>query len=121
MSLLAAVRREPALFGTAVAVTVDGACWFAGASTEAQAVIHGIVLAWLALLIRSLSTPTVKADEAVAAVQADASAKVDEAAAVADEKVETARYVGAVEHQALAATGRLVEAAKRSRSRTRRP
>jgi hypothetical protein len=117
--MLNAIRREPALFGTAVAVTADGVAWFAGASTEGQAVIHGIVLAWLALLIRSLSTPTVKADEAVAAVQADASARVDEAVAGVDEKVDTARYVGAVEHQALATAGRLVEAAKRSRTRPR--
>lgn len=123
-TLAAGIRREPVWIGTAVSLTADGVVLWAGAPPATQGILHGIVLAWVAVFVRSLSTPTVKADEAVDAVKdeaavkvADAHAEVAEVKAAVAEQVETARYVGAVEHQALAAAG---QAAKLDRASKRR-
>lgn len=86
--MLNALRREPVLLGAALSITADGGCLLAGASTEAQAIIHGITLAWVAWGVRLLSTPTVKAEQ----------------------RVEEAKYVGAVEQHATALAGQIIAA-----------
>lgn len=106
--MIAAIRREPVYLGTALSVTADGIVVWAGVSPTAQGLIHGIVLAWVAVVVRSLSTPTVKADEALAAAKADGAARLDTAVANAQTDVEVAKYVGAVEHQATTAAATII-------------
>lgn len=73
--------KEPVLLGAALTVTADAGALLAGASTTTQAILHGVTVAWVAWIVRSLSTPT----QAV------------------EQQVEVGKYVGAVEHQQLAA------------------
>lgn len=73
--------KEPVLLGAAITVTADGAALLVGASTTTQTILHGITIGWVAWGVRVLSTPTSK----VAA------------------RLEEAKYVGAMEHQALVA------------------
>lgn len=80
------IRNEPVLLGAALAGTADGICLLADLSTTTQGIVHGITVAWIAWIVRILSTPTKKVDE----------------------QVEAAKYVGAVEHQATAAAGVII-------------
>lgn len=60
--------KEPVLLGAALTVTADGVALVAGASEATQAILHGIVVAWVAWIVRSLSTPEAKVGERVAVV-----------------------------------------------------
>lgn len=74
------LSKEPVLLGAALTVTADGVALIAGVSTTTQTILHGITVAWVAWGVRELSTPEAKVAQ----------------------QVEAAKYVGAVEHQALA-------------------
>lgn len=66
------LKREPAMLGAALSITLDGAALLAGVSSTAQGILHGITAAWIALGVRLLSTPTVKVAERETELKASA-------------------------------------------------
>lgn len=73
------LQKEPVFLGAALTVTADAVALLAGASDTTQTVLHGVTVAWVAWVVRTLSTPTVKADAAV-----DAATEHGRNAAIAD-------------------------------------
>lgn len=61
--------REAPYVGAAISITIDGILLLAGASTIAQGIAHGITAAWVAVYVRSVSTPREAAEERVAAAR----------------------------------------------------
>lgn len=70
------LKREPVLLGAAVAATADFVIYVVDLSSEATNLAHLLVLAWIAWLVRLVSTPTVKVDETTATAVAAKEAEV---------------------------------------------
>lgn len=102
LKFLDRLAREPVLAGAAALATVDAAF------PDLRPAIKLAVGAWVALLQRAFSTPKKAAEANEAGLRAQADSRVDEVVALVDEKVEAAKYVGAVEHQATALAGKIL-------------